>query len=343
VTVFAFQVLLIVGLLVQRKRRSQSEAALGESEERFRSAMNHVASGLYTLGLQGLVTYVNPAAETMFGRTKAELLGKKMHDVTHYKHPDGSPFPASDCPGLQVLQKGIELHEQEDVFIRRDGSFFPVVYSSSPLKSDGKTIGLVVGFRDDTQRREAERTVRESEERFRLVANTAPVMIWMSGADKRCTYFNQAWLDFTGRSVEQEIGNGWAEGVHPEDLERCWDSYTKAFDLRESFQMEYRLRRHDGEYRWIFTSGVPRFNADGSFAGYIGSAIDVTDRKLAEQALSSVGGRLIEAQEEERRRIARELHDDVSQKLTMLTIGLQELAMTSPESQPQLRTRIDSC
>jgi signal transduction histidine kinase len=106
--------------------------------------------------------------------------------------------------------------------------------------------------------------------------------------------------------------------------------------------MEYRLRRHDGEYRWIFHSGVPRFNADGSFAGYIGSAIDITERKQAEVALSKVGGRLIEAQDEERRRIARELHDDVSQKLAMLTIGLQELAMISPESQPQLRTRIDS-
>jgi PAS domain S-box-containing protein len=184
--------------------------------------------------------------------------------------------------------------------------------------------------------------LRESEERFRLVANTAPVMIWMSGPDKLYTYFNQSWLDFTGRSVEEEMGNGWAGGVHTEDLERYWDTYTEAFDRRESFKMEYRLRRHDGEYRWIFDSGVPRFDSDGSFAGYIGSLIDVTERRLAEEALSSLGGRLIEAQDQERRHIARELHDDISQKLVMLTMGLQELAMIFPDSQERVRDRIES-
>lgn len=322
--------------------RKRAEEALRRSEERFRLAMNSVAEGLYTLDKQGSVTYLNPAAETMIGWTNSELLGKKMHDVTHYKHPDGTPFPASDCPALQILQTGIELREHEDMFIRRDGSFFPVVYSSSPLKCDGEIVGAVVGFRDETQRREAVRAVRESEERFRLVANTAPVMIWMAGVDKLCNYFNQFWLEFTGRSLEQEMGNGWAEGVHPEDFRRCLDTYTKAFDRREPFQMEYRLRRHDGEYRWIVDSGTPRFNADGSFAGYIGSAIDISDRKRAEEALSKVSGKLIEAQEEERHRIARELHDDISQKLTMLSIGLQELALLSPESQAQHRDRIES-
>ncbi len=108
------------------------DQSLREHDERFRLAMNNVASGGYTLDLQGLVTYVNPAAETMFGWTNAELLGRKMHDVTHYKHPDGTPFPSSDCPGLQVLQKGIELREHEDVFIRKDGSFFPLSTARRP-------------------------------------------------------------------------------------------------------------------------------------------------------------------------------------------------------------------
>jgi PAS domain S-box-containing protein len=211
------------------------------------------------------------------------------------------------------------------VFIRKDGSFFPVVYSASPLKKESQTVGIVVGFRDDTLRREAERVMRESEERFRLVANTAPVMIWMSDIDKLCTYFNQGWLDFTGRSLEEEMGDGWAERVHPEDLEECLKTYTNAFDSRERFQMEYRLRRHDGEYRWIFDSGVPRFNADGSFAGYIGSGIDATERKLAEEALSTVSQKLIEAHEEERTRIARELHDDVGQRLALLGVYLDRL------------------
>jgi PAS domain S-box-containing protein len=135
------------------------------------------------------------------------------------------------------------------------------------------------------EHKHAEQALRESEGRFRLVANTAPVMIWMSGPDKLCTYFNRPWLEFTGRPIEAELGNGWAEGVHPEDLKFCLDTYTKAFEHHESFKMQYRLRRHDGQYRWVSDIGVPRFNADGSFAGYIASSIDITERKQAEEAL----------------------------------------------------------
>lgn len=176
------------------------------------------------------------------------------------------------------------------------------------------------------KRRKTEAALRESEGRFRLVANTAPVMIWMSEPDKLCNYFNPPWLEFTGRALEEELGNGWADGIHKDDLQRCLNTYTGAFDRRESFHMEYRLRRHDGEYRWLFDLGVPRFNADGSFAGYIGSCIDVTERKLAEAALSSVSRRLIEAHEEERTWIARELHDDINQQLAMLAVNLGTLA-----------------
>jgi PAS domain S-box-containing protein len=160
--------------------------------------------------------------------------------------------------------------------------------------------------------------VRESERRFRLVANTAPVMIWMSDPDKLCTYFNRPWLDFTGRPLEAELGNGWSDGVHPEDLKDCLDAYARSFDLRESFKMQYRLRRHDGEYRWVLDIGVPRLKMDGSFAGYIGSCMDITDNKVAEEALTHVGRRLIEAHEEERTWIARELHDDISQRVALL-------------------------
>jgi PAS domain S-box-containing protein len=135
------------------------------------------------------------------------------------------------------------------------------------------------------EQNEAVGAVRESEQRFDLVANMAPVLIWMSGLDKRCMYFNQPWLDFTGRGLQAELGNGWAEGVHSEDFERCLKTYVEAFDRRNTFKMEYRLRRHDGEYRWMLDTGVPRFTADGSFAGYIGSCIDVTDRHVAQETV----------------------------------------------------------
>jgi PAS domain S-box-containing protein len=174
------------------------------------------------------------------------------------------------------------------------------------------------------ERKQAGDKLREGEERFRLVANTAPVMIWMSDTDKLCTYFNTPWLDFTGKPVESELGNGWAEGVHPEDYKTCLETYIKAFDHREKFTMEYRLRRCDQVYRWVLDIGVPRFNLDRSFAGYIGSCLDVTERKLAEEALSSVSRRLIEAQEEERAHLARELHDDLSQRMALLEVSLDQ-------------------
>jgi PAS domain S-box-containing protein len=114
------------------------------------------------------------------------------------------------------------------------------------------------------------------------MADVAPVMIWQSGPDKLTTYFNKPWLDFTGRTLEQERGNGWAEGVHPHDLERCMATYVEAFDARHDFQMEYRLRRSDGEYRWILDRGRPLFDARGEFLGYVGGCIDITDRKRDE-------------------------------------------------------------
>jgi PAS domain S-box-containing protein len=183
--------------------------------------------------------------------------------------------------------------------------------------------------------------VQESERRFRLVANTAPVMIWTSGPDKRCDYFNKPWLDFTGRSFEQENGNGWAEGVHRDDFEKCWETYSKSFDEREAFQMEYRLRRSDGEYRWVFDQGVPRFHADGSFAGYIGSCIDVTERKAAEEALSNISRKLIEAHEEERTWIARELHDDFNQRITLLAVSLAGVKKDLPIRSVELHRTLE--
>jgi PAS domain S-box-containing protein len=123
----------------------------------------------------------------------------------------------------------------------------------------------------------SEASVGESEERFRIVANAAPVLIWMAGVDKLCNFFNKPWLEFTGRSMEQEMGNGWAEGVHPDDLQRCLKIYTEAFDARQPFVMQYRLRRHDGEHRWISDQGVARYDTHRRFAGYIGSCVDVTE------------------------------------------------------------------
>jgi PAS domain S-box-containing protein len=202
--------------------------------------------------------------------------------------------------------------------------------------------GLVIHRR---RRRRAEESLRESEQHFRMMADTAPVMVWRSGPDKLCDFFNEPWLVFRGRTLEQERGNGWTEGVHAEDREYCIRRYVDAFERREPFRMEYRLRRADGEYRWVLNTGVPRRSADGSFSGYIGSCIDITDRKMMEATLQAneaklrsrneeirdLAGRLITAQEAERSRIARELHDDIGQQVALITIELALLSRTSQD------------
>jgi len=127
--------------------------------------------------------------------------------------------------------------------------------------------------------------MRVSPSEYERIVEQAPIMIWRSGANAECDYFNERWLEFTGRPIQKELGNGWSEGVHPDDLKRCLDTYLTAFKKHEIFEMEYRLRRNDGAYRWIFDRGVP-FNDDGGrFAGYVGSAIDITEKIEAQEVL----------------------------------------------------------
>jgi PAS domain S-box-containing protein len=232
-------------------------------------------------------------------------------------------------PGSIVLNRPVSLWENYKRYI-----------VAGLLSLLAQTLIIIALLLQRAKRKSAEKSLRESEQRFRLVANSAPVMIWMSGPDKLWTFFNEGWLDFTGRPLEDELGTGWASRVHPKDLDRCLEVYSRAFDARINFEMEYRLRRHDGQYRWVNDVGVPRFGADGGFQGFIGSAIDVTDRKRSEEALLDMSGHLIRAHEEERARIARELHDDLSQRMALLHIGLDEFEQETHGLSANARVRL---
>ena len=290
--------------------------------------VEHVGDALFVDDVSGHIVFANDRFLNLFGFRREELQNLVLEDYVAPEYRAES----RDRHDRRMQGEMMPTHFEYEGF-RRDGTRMWLEVDVVPIKHEtGKLVGTQSAVRDITERKRAESVLQESEERFRLVANTAPVMIWMAGPDKLCNYFNQPWLEFTGRMLETELGNGWAEGVHPEDFKSCMDTFVKAFDRHESFRMEYRLRRHDGEYRWITDIGVPRLNRDGSFAGYIGSCIDITDHKLAEEVLEDMGRRLIEAHEEERTWIARELHDDINQRIALLAIELGKWDQHLPES-----------
>jgi PAS domain S-box-containing protein len=263
------------------QRSAALEQALGECEERFRSAMNGMAEGLYTIDIQGRATYVNPSAEAMFGWTCGELVGKKMHDVTHYKHPDGSPFPAADCAGLLVLQKGTELREHEDVFIRKDGSFFPVVFSASPLKVNGAALGVVVCFRDDTKRRQAEIDLQLRS----AIVDSSDDAIISKNLDGIITSWNRGAELIFGYSTEEAIGQHITLIIPP-------DHRTEEAAILERLKRGERVdhfetvrMRKDGTRLDLALTISPVKDRSGRVVGASKVGRNITERKQIERAL----------------------------------------------------------
>jgi len=222
----------------------------------------------------GMITTWNRGAQQLFGYSEQEAVGQQITIIVP------SELWTEEKAILSRLKAGESLSRYETIRIAKDRKRVHVSLTLSPIRdSCGKVIGISNISRDISSQKRSEVALRESEERFRTVANTAPVMIWMSATDKRCTFVNQHWLEFTGRSIEDSLGEGWIQCVHPEDLNSCLGTYHSAFDARTEFQIEYRLRRYDTEYRWVFDRGQPRFQPNGEFEGYIGCAVDVTDSK----------------------------------------------------------------
>jgi PAS domain S-box-containing protein len=233
-------------------------------------------------------------------------------------------------PGTEILYRPPTLWERDRKYVIATIALIVIL------------CGLIVGLLwERARKRKAEAILRESEKRFRVMADTTPSLIWMCDSNGRVTYLNDRRAAFTGVKSSAAYGGTWTAYVHPDDLNHLQDALARALESHESFAMEYRLRRRDGIYRWMFDVASPRLNGDGSFAGFIGSAIDITDQKLAQETLEKISGRLIEAQEKERSRIARELHDDICQRLALLSIELEQANRGLSESTVNTEQRLE--
>ncbi|MGZ8424731.1 MAG: ABC transporter substrate binding protein [Candidatus Binatia bacterium] len=268
-----------MGVLWDITERKKMENEMRESEENFRRLVETTTAVLWQADMESWTfTYVTPQAVKLLGYPLEQWYEKDFW-ISHI-HPDDRQRAIDTC---LTMSQSAEAFDFEYRMIRLSGEAVWVHDIVNCHQKAGEPFQLRGLMLDVTERKRSEQAIRESEERFRTVANAAPVMIWMTGTDKRCTFFNKGWLDFTGRTLEQEFGDGWTTGVQRDEIDRCRQIYADAFDARQEFTMEYRLRRNDGEYCWVLDHGVPRFEADGTFLGYIGTVIDISEVKRGEE------------------------------------------------------------
>jgi PAS domain S-box-containing protein len=252
-----------------------AERDAAELSNRLAAIVASSDDAIISKSLDGVIVTWNEGATRIFGWQPEEVIGRS---ITLLIPPDRlEEEPAI----LARIRAGQRVDHYQTVRVRKDGSFVDISLSISPVRNAaGDIVGASKIARDITQQKRAEQALRVSNERFRLMADSAPVLIWMADHTKARNWFNKSWLDFTGRTPDQEAGFGWTQNVHEDDLARCLQAYAEGFDTREPFGSEYRLRRADGQPRWIIERASPLFEGPAhSFSGYIGSCVDITESK----------------------------------------------------------------
>jgi PAS domain S-box-containing protein len=254
----------------------RAEAALLKQTALLFGITNSMTDVVFAKDTEGRFTFANPATLAAIGKAETEVVGHTVLDWIQ-NPTESAPLMDND---RRVLSEGKTISFEE--------RFKNRVYDSkkSPLRdASGAIVGLVGVARDVTEIKQTQGALRESEERFKLMADNAPVLIWMAEVGKGFTWFNQQWLTFSGRDLLQELGDGWFDNVHPEDAARCRHLFNTGRNRQAAFQLEFRLRRGDGIYRWLLNHSVPRFGQEGEYLGHIGTCVDITSRKEVEEQL----------------------------------------------------------
>ncbi|MEB3283330.1 MAG: PAS domain S-box protein [Lyngbya sp.] len=262
------------------------EQALRESEERYRRLIETTIDGVWVIDAANKTTFVNEQMAGMLGCRVEEMIGKSMFE---FIDPDYWEIAAASFE-----RRRLGICEQHDFkFRHQTGEIVWTSVSTAPIfDASEQYLGAFAMVTNITKRKQIEEALRESEERFRLMADHAPVLIWIAGNDGMRYFFNQSWLSFTGRTLEQEVGNGWMENIHPKDREGFLQMYQRKFQFREPFSIEYRFKRGDREYRWLLDTGIPQLTKNREFAGYIGSCVDITESKQTREQLRQINEQL---------------------------------------------------
>lgn len=270
--------------------------------------------------LTGIIRNWNAGAERLYGYSAQDVTGRSLSLLCPPDRMDEVPRI------LERIAHGEHVRHFETIRKRKNGKRIDVSLTISPVKdAEGNIIAASKIARDVTERKRIEAALRESEARFHMMADTAPVMVWMAGPDGRCTFVNKRWLEFTGRPLDDEIRDDWVTGLHPTDIERCQETYEGSFKAEQPFSMEYRMRRHDGKYRWVLDTGIPFFEPGGRFGGYIGTCVDMTERKDMEDELRKAL--------KEKEGLLREVHHRVKNNLQVISslLNLQAGSIKDPQ------------
>ncbi|MFI5247257.1 MAG: sensor histidine kinase [Nitrospirales bacterium] len=309
-----------IELEMQNEELRRTQVELEAARASYVDLYDFSLAGHLTLDTQGTIVEANLRVGVLLGINRKELIGRPL---AHFiARDDQDTFHRHYQDALKTGTRQIcEVQLREETGAARWVYFESLAVHDKP----GRITHWRTALLDITERKRAEEVMRESEQRFHTMADTVPALIWMAGPDKLRTYFNKGWLDYTGRTMEQELGNGWAEDLHPEDVARCLKTYGEAFDRREPFEMEYRLRKADGQYGWFLAKGVPRWFPSRAFAGYIGICIDLSERKNLEDQLRKTV--------KEKESLLREVHHRVKNNLQVISslLNLQVASIKDPQ------------
>jgi PAS domain S-box-containing protein len=276
----------LAGIAAQINRmldqRQRDESALRDSEARFRQLFETTGDAILVIDRDSRIMFANAATERVFGHRPTALAGRELAVLQPERLREAHRQGMRRF--MSTGERKVDWRGMETVALTADGRELPVEIAFSCLRIGASDV-FAAFVRDISARKRAHAELRESEARFRTLADAAPSLIWMASADGACFYVNRRWLEFTGQTLEQACGAGWSDAVHDADRPALLERHDTAFAAACPFSVEYRLRRHDGDYRWVLNHGVPRFAEDGTLVGYIGTCVDIHDRFIAEQRI----------------------------------------------------------